>query len=61
MTEEYEQLQSAIQGIYDVITKSIEPICGAFQRLFDNLEPYQKFEILHPRKKPRGSIRRSKK
>ena len=43
------------------IRETLKPFVDSMQALFDSLEPYQKFEILHPKKKPRGSIRRSKK
>lgn len=31
-----------------------------FKRYESNLDPYQRYELMHPRKKPRGSIRRNR-
>lgn len=28
--------------------------------IINDLEPYQRYELLHPRKKPRGSMRRAR-
>lgn len=42
------------------IAKMIAKIREVVYTFIDSLEPYQKFEALHPRKKPRGSIRRTK-
>jgi hypothetical protein len=36
------------------LEKAIESLLDAI----DELEPYQRYELLHPQKKPRGSIRR---
>ena len=54
-------LYEAIKNVWDAIVKAFEPAIERIQHIYDSLEPYQKYEILHPRKKPRGSIRRSKK
>lgn len=46
------------------LSESIKPLLDALDSLldvFDGLEPYQRYELLHPRKKPRGSIRRARK
>ncbi len=55
-------------NIFDEITEAIvrfgEAIVEAFDSLLDvidGLEPYQRYEFSHPRKKPRGSIRRARK
>lgn len=45
------------------LSKSIESILDALDSLLDvidELEPYQRYELLHERKKPRGSIRRKR-
>lgn len=51
----------AIKNVLEEMVKAFGPAIEHIQHIYDNLEPYQKYEILHPRKKPRGSIRRSKK
>ncbi len=43
--------------LVDIIT----PLAESLRDLFDSLEPYRKHELFHPRKKPRGSVRRKKK
>lgn len=46
------------------LSKSIESLLDALELLLDEidgLEPYQRYELLHERKKPRGSIRRKRK
>ncbi len=54
--EQYEQFKDLMYQLGQAILKACEPLL----KLIDDLEPYQKFEILHPRKKPRGSIRRAR-
>ena len=39
-----------------ILTEALKPLID----FLNGLEPYQKFEMMHPRKKPRGSIRRYK-
>lgn len=41
----------------EALCESIKPLLDEL----DGLEPYQMYELLHPRKKPRGSIRRNRK
>lgn len=55
MTEE--RIAEAVEKISAVISKTAS-IIGEY---IDSLERYQKYEIVHPKKKPRGSIRRAKK
>ncbi len=56
--ESFIQLGEAIGKACNEI---INPFVEAFSKLFGSLEPYQIYELKHPRKKPRGSKRRSKK
>lgn len=47
----------------EALSKLLELLLDAFKPLLDlidELEPYQRYELLHPRKKPRGSIRRAR-
>lgn len=57
-TEQFEQAKEMILNLSQVIIKAFKPILEKFQDFFDTLEPYQKFELAHPRKKPRGTLRR---
>ena len=56
-----EKYKVMIQELGEAIIKAYKPILEKLQNFFDSLEPYQKFEMLHPRKKPRGSLRRLRK
>ena len=58
--DDLQRLQDAFVELGRAIIESIEPMMERIKEVFDSLEPYQKYELLHPRKKPRGSIRRSK-
>ena len=64
-----EEIIEKVEDIVDIWQKVGEEIGHTLKKLsdglreilsnfMDSLEPYQKFEALHPRKKPRGSIRR---
>lgn len=46
---------------FKMLNAKIDEIIGTINKFIDSLERYQKYEIVHPRKKPRGSIRRAKK
>ena len=59
-TEQFEQARKAIINLGQAIVKAFKPIVEKYQNFFDSLEPYQKFELAHPRKKPRGSLRRAR-
>ena len=52
-----ERFLSSIQGILNIIIPKIKEI---IQISTGVLKPYEVNEMLHPRKKPRGSIRRSR-
>jgi hypothetical protein len=49
------------EAIWQAIEEAVQKVEKALIDFIDSLEPYQKYEILHPKKKPRGSIRRIKK
>lgn len=57
-TEQFEQARELIIKLGQAIVKAFKPIVEKFQDIIDTLEPYQKFELAHPRKKPRGTLRR---
>lgn len=42
------------------LRKALAEACESIIDMFNKLEPYQRYELLHPRKKPRGSIRRAR-
>jgi hypothetical protein len=49
-----------ISAITDAYEKTVKQVYQAINNLVDSLEPYQLYELAHPKKKPRGSIRRNK-
>ena len=58
--KEVERVKSTLIDLAYKLIDIAKPFTEALIDLFNNLEPYQQYEILHPRKKPRGSIRRNK-
>ena len=50
--------QKVSEEIGHTLIKMMDGLREILSNFMDSLEPYQKFEALHPRKKPRGSIRR---
>ena len=52
-----ERFLSSMRTIINAITPKIKEV---MQILRDDIKPYMVYESLHPRKKPRGSIRRSR-
>ena len=53
-------MTEAIVRIVNKLGECLEPALKSIQDMIDALEPYQRYELLHPRKKPRGSIRRKR-
>lgn len=43
------------------IGEIVKPISEKLVEFINTLEPYQRHELLHPRKKPRGSLRKLRK
>lgn len=58
--EQIERAKEASMKFAAKVGEALKPIIEKLQRLCNTLEPYQKFELMHPRKKPRGSLRRIK-
>ena len=60
--EEVEDIVDIWQKVGEEIGHTLKKVLDGLREILtnfmDSLEPYQKFEALHPRKKPRGSIRR---
>lgn len=57
----FDEMTEAIVGLVNKLSEALEPALKSIQDMIDGLEPYQRYELLHPRKKPRGSIRRARK
>ena len=58
-----DKMEPMKKALIDMATSIGKMLSEALKPLIDflnGLEPYQKFEMMHPRKKPRGSIRRYK-
>lgn len=61
------ELSEAINGVSESLCRLGEAM-GEFVQTalepllvtFNGLEPYQRYELAHPKKKPRGSIRRNR-
>lgn len=51
----------AINNVLAEIGKTLSKAFKSILDAIDELEPYQRYELLHPQKKPRGSIRRARK
>ena len=47
-------------NIWDEVNNALVRVKKALESLFGELEPYQRYELLHSQKKPRGSIRRKR-
>ena len=57
----FDEITEAIIEFVNALREGLEPALKSIQDMIDGLEPYQRYEFLHPRKKPRGSIRRKRK
>jgi len=57
----FDEIDEAIVRFVNALREGVEPALVSIQDMIDGLEPYQRYEFLHPRKKPRGSIRRARK
>lgn len=57
----FDEINGAIVRFVNELREGVEPALVSIQDMIDGLEPYQRYEFLHERKKPRGSIRRARK
>lgn len=57
----FDEMTEAIVRVVNKLGEVFVPALESIQDMIDGLEPYQRYELLHPRKKPRGSIRRARK
>lgn len=58
---EIDNMNDALVRIGKALSETLSKALRSIQDIVDGLEPYQRYELLHPRKKPRGSIRRKRK
>ena len=56
-----DEINNALVKFGNKLGEVLEPAFELLIDMFNELEPYQRYELLHPRKKPRGSIRRARK
>lgn len=66
--EENQNIDEIIEEVSKILGAIADLIADAFGKVIDKIaefcsafEPYMIFELKHPRKKPRGSIRRARK
>lgn len=57
---EIDNINDALVRLEKVLNETLSEALKSIQGIFDGLEPYQRYELLHPQKKPRGSIRRKR-
>lgn len=60
LLDKFEPIKQALADLVILVGKAFSEALKPLADFLGGLEPYQKFEIMHPRKKPRGSIRRYK-
>ena len=55
-------IDERINSLYDAdaLVKTFKEACHSIVDFINSLEPYQRYELMHPRKKPRASIRRKR-
>lgn len=58
---EIDNINDALVRLGKALSETLSKALKSIQDFIDGLEPYQRYELLHPRKKPRGSIRRKRK
>ena len=59
--EVYEEVGKLLGNIVDLIADAFSEASDKIAEFNFSFEPYMIFELQHPRKKPRGSIRRARK
>ena len=58
--EQFAELNKSIERFVEAVKQAKNIVAAYCNTFFDTLEPYQLYELRHPKKKPRGSIRRNK-
>lgn len=56
----FDEINKSTVRLGRALSKTLESLESLLDAI-DGLEPYQRYELLHERKKPRGSIRRARK
>lgn len=56
-----EEINNALVRLGNKLGEVLETVFEKLKDFINGLEPYQRYELSHPRKKPRGSIRRARK
>ena len=59
-TEQFAELNKSIEQFVEAVNQTKNIVMAYCNTFFGTLEPYQIYEMRHPKKKPRGSIRRNK-
>lgn len=58
--EQIAELKKSLERFAESIILCKNTIMAYCSTFIDTLEPYQRYELAHPKKRPRGSIRRNK-
>ena len=58
--KEYEIAKDSFEVFVQGIAKDLENVIENLKRIVEELPHYLKYEYTHPRKKPRGSMRRAR-
>lgn len=59
--EVYEEVCKTLGTMADLIANAFSEASDKIAKFYSSFEPYMIFELQHPKKKPRGSIRRARK
>lgn len=60
LPEQFDKMKKSLERLAEAIIRAKRIVLAYCNTFFDTLEPYQRYELAHPKKKPRGSIRRNK-
>lgn len=57
---QFAELNKSMERFVKAVEQAKKIVMAYCNTFFDTLEPYQLYEMRHPKKKPRGSIRRKR-
>ena len=60
LLEQFDKMRRSLERLAEAIIRAKRIVMAYCNTFIDTLEPYQRYELAHPKKKPRGSIRRNK-
>lgn len=60
LPEQFAELNKSMERFVKAVEQAKKIVMAYCNTFFDTLEPYQLYEMRHPKKKPRGSIRRKR-